>query len=65
MAELARYVELVRDEDWSVFLYGQFGDVCRDSGCFGMVRECYFCVLINTIDPEDRDVLEYCLIVVK
>ena len=65
VAELARHVELARDEDWSALLYGQLGDACRDSGCFGMARECYLRALTNTIEAEDREALEIRLSAVK
>ncbi len=58
VAELARHVELARDEDWAALLYGQLGDACRDSGCFGLARECYQRALTNTVLEEDRVALE-------
>ena len=58
VAELARHVELARDEDWAALLYGQLGDSCRDVGCFGIARECYQRALTNTLEQEDRVALE-------
>ncbi|MFT7625637.1 MAG: serine/threonine protein kinase, partial [Myxococcota bacterium] len=65
VAELARHVELARDEDWAALLYGQLGDACRDSGCFGLARECYQRALVNTVMDEDRVALEQRLESVK
>ena len=65
VAELARHVELARDEDWAALLYGQLGDACRDAGCFGLARECYQRALTNTVMEEDRVALEERLSSVK
>ncbi|HIA02269.1 MAG TPA: hypothetical protein EYN06_06465 [Myxococcales bacterium] len=65
VAELAGHVELAHDETWAALLFGQLGDACRDVGCFGMARECYQRALINTIEEEDRVLLEKRLASVK
>jgi hypothetical protein len=65
VAELARHVEMAHDETWAALLFGQQGDACRDVGCFGMARECYQRALINTIEEEDRVLLEARLASVK
>ena len=65
VAELALHVELARDEAWAALLFGQLGDACRYSGCFGMARECYQRALTNTVEPEDRAALEQRLESVK
>jgi hypothetical protein len=65
VAELARHVELAHDETWAALLFGQLGDACRDVGCFGMARECYQRALINTVEEEDRILLEKRLASVK